>query len=238
MTTTRIEPPKRRRKRTKNYYFTKVHENAIVEYTRTRDNKVRTELYVQFIQPAFHEMVEKITYTYKFASLPNIDPLKEECKTWLTTILDKYDPNKGSKAFSYFSVVTKHWFIHKLKKNSQKNKKEVSYEELIKETIHEDLVTSEDVYFNLREQKEFWRSLLTEVDRWESADLKENERKVVEAVKVLLNSADQIEIFNKKAVYLYLRELTGLNTKQVVNNLNKLRAKYRLFKVKWDRGDY
>mgnify|MGYP001484470678 CR=1 FL=1 len=46
---------------------------------------------------------------------------------------------------------------------------------------------------------------------------------------------EDIEIFNKKAVYLYLRELTGLNTKQVVNNLNKLREKYRTFKTKWDR---
>ncbi len=63
-------------------------------------------------------------------------------------------------------------------------------------------------------------------------------KKVIEAVKILLNSAEQIEIFNKKAVYLYLREITGLNTKQVVNNLNKLHEKYRIFKIKWDRGDY
>lgn len=229
---------KKRRPRTKNLYFTKVHENAIIEYTKTEDNKIRTHLYVDYIQPAFHEMVEKITYTYKFTTLPNIDPLKEECKIWLTTILDKYDPSKGSKAFSYFSVITKHWFIHKLKKNSAKTKKEVSYEELVRETVHEDLVTDEDIYANTREQKEFWQSLLFEVDRWERADLKVNERRVIEAVKILLNSAEQIEIFNKKAVYLYLRELTGLNTKQIVNNLNKLRAKYRIFKLKWDRGDY
>ena len=236
MNTTKIK--KKRRPRTKNYYFTKVHENAIIEYARTNDNKIRTRLYINYIQPAFHEMVEKITYTYKFTTLPNIDPLKEECKIWITTILDKYDPSKGSKAFSYFSVVTKHWFIHKLKKNSAKNKKEVSYEDLVKESIHEDLITNEEVYLNTREQAEFWQSLLSEVDRWHRVDLKENERKVVEAVKVLLTSADQIEIFNKKAVYLYLREITGLNTKQIVNNLNKLRSKYKIFKIKWDRGEY
>ena len=57
---------------------------------------------------------------------------------------------------------------------------------------------------------------------------------VLEAVKVLVHNIDDIEIFNKKAIYLYLRELTGLNTKQVVNNLNKLREKYRNFKTKWD----
>ena len=45
------------------------------------------------------------------------------------------------------------------------------------------------------------------------------------------------EILNKKAIYLYMRELTGLNTKQIVNCLNKMRKKYRTFKTKWDRGD-
>ena len=100
-----------RRKRTKNDYFTKVHENAIIKYALSNCRQERTELYASYIQPAFSEMVNKIIFTYKFNTLPNIDPLREDCKIWLTTILDKYDPNKGSKAFSYFSVVTKNWFI-------------------------------------------------------------------------------------------------------------------------------
>ena len=66
--------------------------------------------------------------------------------------------------------------------------------------------------------------------------MKPSEEKVYKAVKVLLENPDDIEIFNKKAIYLYLRELTGLNTKQVVSNLNKLREKYRTFKNNWDEG--
>ena len=97
-------------------YFTKVHENAIIEYAKTDCNKVKTDLYISLIGPAFSEMVDKIVYTYKFTNLPNIDYLKDDCKIWLTTILDKYDPNRKSKAFSYFSVITKNWFIHKVKK--------------------------------------------------------------------------------------------------------------------------
>ena len=82
---------------------------------------------------------------------------------------------------------------------------------------------------------EFWNCLLTQVDKWDSGSLKVNEKAVLDAVRVLLHNIEDIEIFNKKAVYLYLRELTGLNTKQVVNNLNKLRDKYRTFKNKWDK---
>jgi len=228
---------KKRRPRTKNNYFTKIHEEAIVTYALSTSRSEKSKLYMSLIQPAFDEMVNKIIFTYKFNNLPNIDYLRDDCKIWLTTILDKYDPNKGSKAFSYFSVVTKNWFIHKVKKNSKDLKRQVSYEYIVDNGGTDSLGASgEEIdYAERREQMEFWTSLLTQIDKWDTGSLKANEKAVLEAVKVLLHNIDDIEIFNKKAVYLYLRELTGLNTKQVVNNLNKLREKYRIFKQRWDK---
>ena len=181
-------------------------------------------------------MVDKIVYTYKFTTLPNVDALKDECKVWLTTILDKYDPSKGSKAFSYFSVITKNWFIHKVKKNATRARTEVLYDEMPKEVDNE-LVTTSNPYHEEREEYEFWQSLWGEIESWDTGNLKENEKKVLEAIKILLDSIDEdTMIYNKKAIYLYLRELTGLNTKQIVNNLNKLRIKYRIFKKNWVNG--
>jgi len=228
-----------RAKKKKNNYFTKDHENAIIRYARTDCRKERTELYVSLIQPALNEMVNKIIFTYKFTNIPNIDSLREECKIWLTTILDKYNPDKGSKAFSYFSVVTKNWFIHKIKKNSKRAKTEVSYEDMVEKGVLESKVqlNLENTYIQDREDQEFWFELMRNLDKWETVMLKPNERKVLLAVRHLIDNIDNIEIFNKKAIYLYLREITGLNTKQVVNNLNKIRDKYKLFKIKWERGE-
>tara|TARA_B100000282_G_C31729817_1_gene490355 strand:- start:723 stop:1424 length:702 start_codon:yes stop_codon:yes gene_type:complete len=227
---------RKRRPRTKNNYFTKIHEDAIVKYASSSSRQEKSQLYMSLIQPAFDEMVNKIIFTYKFNNLPNIDYLRDDCKIWLTTILDKYDPNKGSKAFSYFSVVTKNWFIHKVKQNSKKLRKETSFEGVVENGGPDSLGTSAEVvdYVEKREEAEFWTCLLTQVDKWDTGNLKPNEKAVLEAVKVLLHNIEDIEIFNKKAVYLYLRELTGLNTKQVVNNLNKLREKYRTFKSRWE----
>tara|TARA_A100001515_G_scaffold26022_2_gene19948 strand:- start:9025 stop:9708 length:684 start_codon:yes stop_codon:yes gene_type:complete len=220
----------------KNHYFTQDHENAIVAYAKTDDIKVRTELYINWIEPAFNEMVDKIIYTYKFTNLPNIDVLKDECKIWLTTILDKYDPNKGSKAFSYFSVITKNWFIHKVKKTTLENKREVQLDQIPKNVeIRQFTVVNE--YESKRLEKEFWMNFWEEVNSWETANMKPNEEKVYEAVRLIFSNPDRIDIFNKKAIYFYIREITGLNTKQVVNNLNKMRVKYRVFKKKWDKGD-
>jgi len=226
----------RKAKKKKQYYFTQDTEAAIVAYCATEDTSERTKLYIEHIQPAFNELVDKIVYTYKFTSLENINPLKDECKIWLTTILGKFDPNQGTKAFSYFSVVTKNWFTHKAKKQTQKNKREIHYDSMLREieafsaSDHQDLLDEQEEY-------QFWSHLLGEVEGWQSLTLKENEKKVLDAVLTLMNNLDKIEIFNKKAVYLYMREITGLNTKQVVSCLNKMRVRYRSFKEKWNSGE-
>ena len=225
-----------RKKSKKNHYFTQVHEAARVKYALTNDRELRSKLYEEYIQPAFDDMVDKIIYTYRFTTLPNIDYLRADCKVWLTTILNIYDPSKGSKAFSYFSVVTKNWFIHKVKRTKKRLQTEVFMEDVLNEA-DENLVSDEPSYYDKRSEVEFWMSLNSEIDTWDSFMIKENEKKVLMAVRILLDSADQIEIFNKKAIYLYLRELTGLNTKQVVNNLNKLRKRYRTFKTKWENSE-
>tara|TARA_B100002019_G_scaffold229288_3_gene202676 strand:+ start:773 stop:1459 length:687 start_codon:yes stop_codon:yes gene_type:complete len=224
-----------KRKSSKNKYFTKVHEDAIINYASTDDRSVRTELYIELIGPCFDELVDKIVYTYKFNTLPNIDYLKDDCKLWLITILDKYDPNRKSKAFSYFSVITKNWFIHKVKQNSKRLKRDIQYEDINSHETNDILITHNG-YEENREEKEFWLLLFKEIEKWEKLKLKDNEKKVLDAIKILFNSIDEIEIFNKKAIYLYMREITGLNTKQIVNNLNKIRARYRNFKNEWDRG--
>ena len=238
METTKQSPPKRRRRRKSRGkpYFTQVHEDAIVAYTNTEDIKERTDLYISYIGPVFDEMVDKIVYTYKFTNLPNIDSLRDECKIWLITVLDKYDPNKGSKAFSYFSVITKNWFIHKVKKRNKMTRTEIDIDD-IASTKDVKYIVTYNPYHHDREKNEFWNLLMSEVDSWEQLKMKETEERVLKAVKILLENADDIEIFNKKAIYLYLREITGLNTKQIVNNLNKMRARYRVFKKKYNGGN-
>jgi len=232
---TAMKKTRRRRPKTKNHYFTQVHEDAIVKYAITDDVKIRTELYVNYIQPAFNEMVDKIVFTYKFTNLPNCDYLRDECKIWLVTILDKYDPNKGSKAFSYFSVITKNWFIHKVKQQQKKNKREVDLDHLPKRYEEEYLSTNES-YVTTREEDEFWTSFYEELKSWDASQMKENDLKVYKAIIILFESKDDIEIFNKKAIYLYLREITDLNTKQIVNSLKKFRKRYYNFKQNWENG--
>ena len=177
------------KKRNKNHYSTKDTERAIIAYCSTDDLSVRSKLYIEQIQPAFNELVDKIVYTYKFTSLENIDVLKDDCKIWL----------------------------------------------MIKEVEIADVNRSD--FLSEAEEREFWAFLLNEVESWQRLKMKGNDQKVLDAVLTLMKNIEDIEIFNKKAVYLYMREITGLNTKQIVGCLNKMRARFRVFKEKWDRGE-
>jgi len=233
--TKQIKKRRGRRSKKSNHYFTKDHEQAIIDYCNTTSVKVRTDLYIKWIEPAFNEMVDKIVFTYKFTNLPNVDYLRDECKIWLMTILDKYDPNKGSKAFSYFSVITKNWFIHKVKRQQKRNKREVDFDNISKNYEEEFLSTNES-YVTNRVEEEFWTLFFEELKSWDSSQMKDNDLKVYQAIIVLFESREDIEIFNKKAIYLYLREITGLNTKQIVNSLKKFRKKYFFFKDEWEAG--
>ena len=115
--------------------------------------------------------------------------------------------------------------------------REVNYEELPKShlgitsgSMPDDHLVTENTYIQDRESVEFWAAFHRELNSWSGMRMTEQEEKVYKAVKILMDNPEDIEIFNKKAIYLYLRELTGLNTKQVVSSLAKLRNKYRNFK--------
>ena len=77
---------------------------------------------------------------------------------------------------------------------------------------------------------------MDEISSWDSTSLKNNEKKVYESIRLLLKDPESIEIFNKKAIYLYIREMTGLTTKQIVLGLKKFKTKYNYFVQKWNRG--
>jgi len=219
------------------FYFTEEHDKAILEYVATKDIKRRDVLYRQFIGPVFNELVEKVVYTYKFyKNLPNIDSLKEDCEIQLITVLDKFDPFKKTKsgqkvkAFTYFTVITRNWFFFKVKE--KKRTAGTEYEELAKISNDPKLAVC-NMYEEDRNKAEYIKNLKEHIDIWQQELTKPNEQKVLQAIQILFNSVEEIDIFNKKAIYLYIREITGLNTKQVAGALNKIRKKYRDMRQDW-----
>lgn len=191
-------------------------------------------------------MIEKMVYTFKFSNLPNIGSLKEDCKAWLITVLNKFDPTRGFKAFSYFSVITKNWFIHQTKVIANINKREVALDlymysqEANSSTNVDEGILSDNFVINNhfhenQEKKDFYAFLSEEMDIWYGVeDMKEIEKRVLVAIKGLLENPDILEIFSKRAIFIYLREITRLNTKQITQSINKIKDKYQITKKDWN----
>lgn len=228
---------KKRKKKSANYFGTPT-QNAIVDYQNEPGIEEKKKIYVERIQPAFSKLVENIIFVYKFNAMGDVAILKSDCISFLFENLYKFDVTKGCKAFSYYNVIAKNWFIQRVKTYKKRNISDVTLDKnsiMALEKNH-----SESIFVPHEEEAmriEYIILLKEEIRTWRSKFNKEQEQRVLEAIILLLDRPDVISIFNKKFIYLYLREITKLNTKQVVTNLAKFRKKYNIFRKKYLAGE-
>jgi len=222
----------RGRKKKKNY-FTKEHENAIISYNNSTNLRERELLYRDIIQPVMSQMVDKIVLTFKFTNLNNIEVLKEECKAFIVTVLCKFDPSKNSSAFSYFSIVIKHWFIAKIKKQKKRQQKEVQIVDLNEFVDYSDeRLIIYNPYHELRERKEFFDFLNSEFEEWKD-ELSEDDKKVLCALQEVFQRKEELSVFSRKGVYVYLREITNFKTQKISKAIKNMQEKYLEAKEFW-----
>lgn len=226
-------------------YFDDDTQEAIVRYQRSMTNLPdgtivpdigsRNQIYVKEILPAFDTLLQNLINVYRFHVLyDSKEDLKNECLEFLYTVVNKYDVNKGSKAFSYFNVVAKNWLTIKSKQNSKVVQTYVSLDNREAMSKHdldiiedynvipsiEDALTATEISKNL---KELVRTLK---DRSKT----DNEKAVLDAISVLVEKIDEIDLLSKRAVMLYIREITGLSSKQLSIVLSSLKKQYRVVK--------
>lgn len=208
-------------------YFTKDTDRAIERFLSTKEPKERHEIFQNEIKPAFEKLIENLIFVYGFYNLDDVETLKRECLSNLYEMIPKFDPTKGTKGFSYFNVVAKNWFIQKTREKNKKNKLESElHVDLDHESVSSDPNFVVQPYEEQVEERERWIMFYEAMDTWRDRLTKKAEKQVLEAVIFIMRNPDLVPIYNKKAVYLYLRELTSLNTKQVVVNLKKIKALY------------
>ena len=100
------------KKKKRKVYFGQEVQNAVVEYNSSTNDNERNLIYGTRIHAAFDKLAENIINTFKFTyfDVPFVD-VKHEVVAFLVMNIHKYDHTKGSKAFSYFSIVAKNYLI-------------------------------------------------------------------------------------------------------------------------------
>ncbi len=219
------KPKKTRKPKTKRLYFGPEVDISIVKYNSTEDDFERSLIYQNEIKAAFEKLVENIIHTFKFyyTDGQTIQQMQHEVVSFLVEKLPKFKQNNG-KAFSYFSIVAKNYCILKNKNNY---KKLTSHDriDLSSEINLEAIPDSEDHEANLIEFVDkfvnYWD------DNLESIFSKKNDRILAGAIVELFRKREKIELFNKKALYIYIREMTDANTQQITKMVKIMKDKYK-----------
>jgi hypothetical protein len=219
-------------------YFGPEVDQKIAEFVAEKNIGPKNKIFEDGIRPALTKLIESQMYLYGFYKIDDPETLKNECLSTVFEVLPKFDPRKGKKAFSYFNVVVKNWFIWRIReKNKRLKQQSENFYGIDHDVVRSDpsllLASHEDLIV----EREFWVSLFKSMDRWRALLKKPQEIQVLDAIVFLLQNPHLVSIYNRKAVFLYIKEMTGLTTKQVNHNVNQMKELYRAFRGRFDNGE-
>jgi len=217
-------------------YFNSDTQRAIVQFQATNEKKDRDHLYVKEIMPAFEKLVENLINIHKFAGLyDSYDDLKNDCVNFLFETIRKFDAARGTNAFSYFNVVAKNWLIIKTKQKSQKSKKNVSLDNPNLLSTHEKAILEEhnallpqDLFLEGMNSSESISTVLYEIREKVRT---ENELMCINSIITIFENIEEIDLLNKNAILLYMRELSGLSPKQLTTTMQSIKKHYKKIKI-------
>jgi len=218
---------KRVRKRTKKRYFTEDTDLAIKQYLASSNQDERDYIFSSRIHYPFYKLAENLIHTFKFyyTEVDDLEDLKHEVICFLLEKLDYFNPDKGTKAFSYFSIVGKNYLILYNNNNYKKKKQKV---DLL--AADEDAGVIHQLGRDQRKKdiKEFIDYYTEYVDKHIfTLFKKDKDRKVADAINILFKRRENLEIFNKKALYIYIREMTDVDTPVITKVTKKLKQLHK-----------
>ena len=212
---------KKKKAKKKNYYFHQGTEDAIIRYNKSDDYRLKNTIYNEHIRKPFDKLAENIIHTFKFYYFDvSSEEVKHEVVSFLVLNIHKFKEGKG-KAFSYFSIVAKNYLILHNNKNYKMGKIHHQMDVLdYKRNVLEErgrAEKTEGAELFINELHRFWDTNLTNVFR------RDKDIRVADAVLHIFRIKENIENFNKKALYILIREMTSSNTQHITRIINVMK---------------
>jgi len=216
----------------RNMYFTKDTQVAIEEYQQEPDKSAREKIYKEQIAKAFEQLSESLIYVYGFKSpYETVASMKGDCVAFLYETIHKWDPARGTKAFSYFNVVAKNWLIIRCRNAKKNYHRHVSMSDMTALNVSDrnaianyQVIPAPD---EIMEKAAFRDEMFKVIDELSTRVKKQNEVVCVKAVRTVFENVDNLDFLNKRAIYVYIREISGLNSKQLSVAMSKIRKHYK-----------
>lgn len=225
------------RNKSKSNYFNEDTEAAIRLYNESSDPIVRARIFSDHIYFPFYKLAENIIHTFKFyyTDTDDIEDLKHKIVTLLLEEkISKFDPTRGTKAYSYFGTIVKRWLINYNNKNYKQLKRRGTLEEYEAESLEPDEVYDVNAV-SLSEFMDIY--VKTMYEELETMFEKDSDQKIADAILTIFSSRMDIQLFRKKALYIYIREMTDCKTPHLTFVISKLKERfYELYYDKMERG--
>jgi len=212
--------PRPRRKKSKIYFGTPAQE-AIVEYNNSTDPEERSKIYETRIKFPFEKLAENVINTFKFTYF---DVSKKDIQTEVvSTMVEKIHMFKEGKgrAFSYFTIIAKNHLILKNNGNYKRWKQNALLSSM------PPTWNPEDDFYETEENKEFKEFKNIMLRYWDSnlntVFTKKRDLQIADAVLELFRRSEHIENFNKKHLYLLIREMTDCKTHYITKVVNVMK---------------
>lgn len=215
----------------KKMYFTNDVDKAIVEYNKCTDFYKRNEIYNTRIKKAFEKLAENIINNWKAPYVTETFRNKKvEIISHLILNLDKFSEEKG-KAFSYFTYAARNYLIISNEGNYKKLRQEIRIDDDETNDEHQILQIRDSNVENdniQNEKKEFINLLITFFDKnLHKIFKKKQDLKIAYAILQLIQNYEDIENFNKKNIYILIREMTDSRAQSITKVLNKMKDNYK-----------
>ena len=225
-------PKAPKKKKNKKVYFDMDVQDAIVRYNSLDPDKnqiERNKIYQEEIHKAFDKLCENIINTFKFEYFDDVYiDVKHETVAFLVMNIHKYDHTKGSKAFSYFSVVAKNYLILHNNANYKKYK------------THHDISTLSNMSIKNNEKNSYLNDFIDDLIEYFEQNMSTIFKNSIDidvayAIIELFKKRDGIENFNKKSLYILIREMTNVNTSQITRVTNVFKKHYTKLLSRYDK---
>ena len=223
---------RRSKGKNRNLYFTLETQDSLIAFQNTESEDEKHKVYVEKIQPAFEKLVENLIFVYGFkTAYDSFEDLKTDCVSFLYESIHKWKPERGTKAFSYFNVVAKNWLIIKSRQQNKRMKRHVSvdapelmtasqkasYESYDVVPPPDEILISADLRNQIQELLKVIAGIVTS----------ESEKTCISAIQTVFKNIDELDFLNKRAVLIYVREISGLSPKQLSVAMSSIRKHYR-----------
>lgn len=230
-------------KKRSNIYFGKQLQNIIIQYNQQTDPVIRQELYKNHIDVAFRKIANSLLYKYRIQQrIQNSQTILLECLSNMIQKMQGFDPSRGS-GFTYFTVIARNFILDQLDKGIRHNSKFKSINQVNDDGEQINLLENCSYeHWNHERDRQYSEVLLSlvftdlvqQIEQSIIPHLKNQKQvQVANAVLQLMRDVNLIKNFNRKAIMIYITEMTGQKP-EVINKVLKIIGR-NYYKIKTDK---